>query len=481
MLWSMSGAAGVQILGLIFSLWLANLIDPIVFGIFAIPSIVARFSKEAIDVGLGAAIVQSDEINDGLLSTIFWLNLMLSIVLALIVFFGAPYFALYTGEDTQIVYRLLAPVFIITGITLTQRAILLKALNFKRIAIADFSSTAIGGLLAIYLAYQSPDVFALIARFAAIAIVTSLIFWISTSWRPRLAWENEGLRNVLSFSLPVFATKSIKFLANYFDELMFPKFVNQELLGSYNRSRVFVSIPSRVIRDQIASVLFPAFSTIKSDVNRMSDIYGKAISAVAVFGLVPLSLIILLAPEAIPVFLNEKWLSMIPIAQAMALMMAPNFLSFFSPVLLSRGKSRLDFKVRMVVLLIRVISILLGLYFGGLPGLLLSLIIFGWIAHLIYLYVIGLELEKGVWWQLRLELPGWIIQALSLCTAWVIAVYIFEGLPMFWVMLIKLALFISVFIAMLLIFKPRGFMIGRRLAKEYHYKFGPLGRFLKKL
>ncbi|MEL7375800.1 MAG: oligosaccharide flippase family protein, partial [Bacteroidota bacterium] len=120
MLWSMSGAAGVQILGLIFSLWLANLIDPIVFGIFAIPSIVARFSKEAIDVGLGAAIVQSDEINDGLLSTIFWLNLMLSIVLALIVFFGAPYFALYTGEDTQIVYRLLAPVFIITGITLTQ-------------------------------------------------------------------------------------------------------------------------------------------------------------------------------------------------------------------------------------------------------------------------------------------------------------------------------------------------------------------------
>ncbi|MEM6395421.1 MAG: oligosaccharide flippase family protein [Bacteroidota bacterium] len=480
-LWSIFGAAGVQGFGLFFSLWLANLIDPIVFGLFAIPNIFARFAKDAIDVGLGAAIIQGDHISDRLLSTLFWLNMILASFLASVAFFGAPYFAAYTGAETEIVYMLIAPVFIVVGATLTQKAILQKELNFRKISIAEFTSTVAGSLVAIYMAYQSPDVYALVARLAVVTGVTSIVYWLSSSWRPKWVWESKGLKSILHFSLPVFGTNTLAFGAKYFDELLFPKFLSTGLLGVYAKSRDFVNLPVGVIRDQLGRVLFPAFAMIKDDASRMADVYGKAIGAAGVFGLVPISLILLLAPEVIPLFLNEKWLPMIPIAQAMALMLAPSFLVFFSPVLLAQGKSKLNFNVRLITLLIRVLAIFFGLYLAGLNGLLLGLILYGWLTHLIYIYIIAKSLEKHTFWHLRLEMPSLVIHITCLSVAWLISTYVLSGYSLFVIMLTKALFFGATFIFMLFAFKPRGFMVGLRLAKEYHYKFGPLGKFINRL
>lgn len=484
MLWSFAGAAGVQIIGLVFSFVIMRLIGPEVFGLFTLPLIVSLFARQVIDVGLGAAIIQRSTFEPRLVSSVFWLNLGLSVAVALGIFLSAPYLAAYVGKpEVSYVFELIAPVFLITGLTVTQKSILSKQMNFKMLAIAEFLSTVAGGSVAVFLALRSPDVNALIGRFAAAALVTSLVYWIATKWRPSFSFQTKGLREVLGFGLPFFGTKILAFSTKYIDELIFPKFMGTDIdiLGTYNRTKILTDIPTKVVKNQFINVLFPAFSSIQDETERMADVYGKTISLSAVFGLLPLSLIFLLVPEAVPILLGEPWILMIPMAQAIVLMLAPGFLSYLGPVILSRGKSKLNLQIRLLIFVIRAVSIYLGFLYGGLNGLLISLIVFGWLTHFIDLWFIGRELDRGIWWQFRLELPGWVVHIACIGLAWATAYFLGGSLSIWLALLVKVIVFCTAFIAILILLKPRGFMVGLRLAKEYHYKLGPLGSIIKKL
>ena len=90
MLWSATQRFGVLILSFVSNLVLAWYLSAEDFGVIGMLTIFISLSETFIDSGLGAALIQKKEPTELDYSTVFWTNLIISIVLYIILFFSAP-------------------------------------------------------------------------------------------------------------------------------------------------------------------------------------------------------------------------------------------------------------------------------------------------------------------------------------------------------------------------------------------------------
>lgn len=72
------------------SILLARLLSPSEFGIIGIAMVFVTLTNVFIDVGFTDGIVQRKSVSDSMLSSIFYINLSISVILALLIMALAP-------------------------------------------------------------------------------------------------------------------------------------------------------------------------------------------------------------------------------------------------------------------------------------------------------------------------------------------------------------------------------------------------------
>ena len=77
---------------------LARYLTPSDFGIMAILLVVIGFSQAFMDMGISNGIIQRQNITHSQLSSLYWLNVLSGIVVALLVIFIAPLLAIFYQE-----------------------------------------------------------------------------------------------------------------------------------------------------------------------------------------------------------------------------------------------------------------------------------------------------------------------------------------------------------------------------------------------
>src|SRR5690606_7197859 len=72
---------------------LARILTPEDFGLIAMVMIFFAVSQSLIDSGMGQALIREKEITDQDRSTVFWYNMVISILFYLLLYIAAPYVA----------------------------------------------------------------------------------------------------------------------------------------------------------------------------------------------------------------------------------------------------------------------------------------------------------------------------------------------------------------------------------------------------
>ncbi|MEM7571993.1 MAG: lipopolysaccharide biosynthesis protein [Bacteroidota bacterium] len=481
LLWSVSGTGVSQLLTVALTFYLARLLGPEVFGTFAVITLVARYANRAIDAGLGIAIIQRKDLDDGLISSIFWLNTAMAFCLAVLVFFTADAIAGFMEIPASArLLRWLPLILLVNGITITQRALLRRRMDFRTTGIAEVSAVVLGGIVAIVAALHFEDERALFARLLVATSVMSMIYWVSTRWRPNFQFKTAGLKETLAFSLPFLGERTLVYWAIRLDRILIAKRLDENALGLFDTGFKQISMPLDLIHYQLSQVMFAAFSSIQEETARIEAMYSKVLSAATLFGIPVMVLITLGAPELVRWLLGPEWEGMIIILQGLALAFVLDFGVYVAPVLLSRGKSKLQLKVKIYALSFRVLAIIGGLYLGGINGLLIGLILASGIRYLIYANFVAWELEVAFWKHFRLMLPALLINALALGGAVGATILFASSWPHFATLIFKGLVFAGIYLLLMISLRPRGWMVGRQLAVEYHYKLGPLGPLVKR-
>jgi len=366
MAWSAIERVSVQAVQFVLGIILARILTPKEYGIIGILIVFIAISNVFIDSGFTKALIQKQERTEKDKSTVFWFNIIISLICYGVLWLAAPFVADFYGiELLSILLRVLAISLIINALLAVPTTLLTIKLDFKTITKINLISTIISGGIAIYMAYTGFGVWALVAQTLARSIFTAILMWFWIQWKPNWVFSKTSLKGLFSYGSNLLASSLLNVTVNNFYALFIAKLISTEDLGYYTRGTQFSDVVYGVVGSVLDNVLLPGLSTIQDQREILINHTRNIIKATAVL-VVPLFLFLsVIAEPLIRVLLTEKWILAVPIMQIFCVARLITLISGINVNLLYViGRTDLTLKQQYVKIGVRVVFLIAALKFG---------------------------------------------------------------------------------------------------------------------
>jgi len=346
---------------------LARLLTPQDFGLIAMVTAVTGFVAMFKDMGLSMATVQRAEINHGQISTLFWINVALSLGIMLVTAALAPVIARLYGEPrlTRITLALAGGI-IFGGLTVQHQALLRRQMRFGALAVIDIVSMSAGMLAGIIAALYGLRYWALVIMHIAQPITLVVTVWITCTWRPGLPIRRSGVRKMLAFGGYLTGFSFVNYFARNMDYILIGKFCEVGILGLYTKAYHLLMLPIAQIRNPLNMVAIPALSRLANTTERFRSYFEKLVSFVAILSMPLVVFLAVCAKELILLILGKQWIQAVPLFQILAIT------AFIQPTgqlwgaaVLSLGNSRKYFILGTINAIVVVVGFSVGISWGS--------------------------------------------------------------------------------------------------------------------
>lgn len=261
--WVTSAYIGQQVIRLGSSIVLAWLLAPELLGIMLLINTLRTGGELLTDVGVGQSIVNNPRGNEpSFYNTAWTIQIGRGLVLfALALALTIPISQVYENASLQILLPIVAPIFILTGLTSPSRFLLQKRVQVRKLALFDLALSFVGMLVQIALVLYSPTIWALVwGLLISTALSTAGSFFL-IDWRShRLQWDLSAAKEIFYFGKWIFAASLIYFLAMNFDRLYFADAIPIALLGVYGIARTFADAIMQLFGRLGNLLIFPKIS-----------------------------------------------------------------------------------------------------------------------------------------------------------------------------------------------------------------------------
>ncbi len=321
------------------SVILARLLFPEDFGVMGAVTIVINFTKRMSSFGFNLVLVQKKEINDDHKNAVFYFNLLLESLLALIVIALASYLAdFYHYRAVEKILYVMSIIFILDALGSVPKALLQRKMKFKQFGIVQMMNTVTGLIVPIVLALLGFGVWSLVwGRILGSILGVGIVFYYAR-WFPRLSFKFRALKEMFAFGFWVYANNLINYTQNNIDYFLIGRFLGVGALGFYERAFNLMNLPRRQIAHIINSVLFSAYSKIQDQNEKIIRTLKRVQTSIAFIGYPLMIWLYFAAPSFITVLYGPKWTPTIAPLQIMCISGLINTLTMtFFPVILAKG------------------------------------------------------------------------------------------------------------------------------------------------
>jgi O-antigen/teichoic acid export membrane protein len=365
-LWTSGGRIATQFVGVLFGIFLARLLSPEQFGLVGMIAVVTGFATLFSDLGLGAAMIHSQDTNDEQWSSVFWVNAGVGVALTAIVAGIAPLWARFFDNPQLVpVMIALSAGFTVAGLGIVPSTLLKKRLEFKRLMRVELSALVFSGTTGVALALAGAGVWSLVGQSLAAAAARVVFLWREANWRPRFHCSWWDVRHLAGFSSNALAFSVVNYWLRNGDNLLVGKFIGASALGVYTRCYSLMLLPLNSVSRSLADVLFPTFSRIQEDRPRVAQAYLRCTQAVAAITFPMMTGLCVLADPFVRAVYGDAWVAMIPILQVFCPVGAVQSIGTLNGTLyLSQGRSGRQLVVGTVLGVLGLAAIALGLRHG---------------------------------------------------------------------------------------------------------------------
>ena len=365
-MWDLAGSLIKQLTSVLISIILARLLGPKDFGLIGMALVFISLSDVFVDVGFTSAIIQAKEMGSKVLSSIFFMNLGISIVFTLLTFLCAPLISDFFGNpELTMILRYLILIIPIYALGRVQAATLMKSMNFKSLALRDIFATLTSGLIGVVLAFNGYGVKSLVIQQFFFATISTALLWKQSIWRPKFEFAWIEIKELMSFSSFVFFDELLQQFFKKIDTLFVGKVFSPTILGFYSRAESFNSLINNYSTSSLNKVIYPLLSSIQHNKEKFADTLSKSIS-LAVFATTGLvGFLFFTADFLIILLLGPKWaLSVVLFKILIFNTVTLSINSILNKAILSKGYSKLKFKVLFVTRILYLFSMPFGYYYG---------------------------------------------------------------------------------------------------------------------
>lgn len=364
--WSAVSQIGGQGVDLVTTVILARLLLPSDFGLMAMAMVVIGLLELFKDLGTSATVIQRENLSQSLLASIFWINVTFGILTTLLIYFLAPTAASFYDDPRVIaVLQALSITFIVSGVSILQRAILLRNFAFHTLAKIEIGATLCGAIVGIGSAFLGAGVWSLVSRSLVNVAVTTVWLWFSTKWRPRLLFDWVEVKSVSAYSLYLTGTNVLDFLERNSDNLIIGKFLGAQALGYYTLAYNLMLYPIRSISWTLGRVMFPVYSRMQDDNLMFGRAYFKIAGAIALVSFPAMIGLMAVSNLLVPTFFGSQWQPVILLLMILAPVgLVQSITTTAGTIYRAKGRTDLEFRWGIGSVVLHVIAFLIGVQWG---------------------------------------------------------------------------------------------------------------------
>jgi O-antigen/teichoic acid export membrane protein len=364
--WSAGTSVIIQISRIVFAVAMARFLTPHQYGLAAMAFAFAALIGIFTDLALGIALVQRDKITDEDCSTVFWLSAGMGLLLTVVGVATSGLMAKFYGEpDVRPLFAVLSISFLLGSLGATHAALLHRSMNFRSINIRVGSSTLIGGGLGVGLAAVGFGAWALIVQQICIALVSTILLWISMPWRPSFVFSLKSFRELGSFGSKIFGVRLVDFGRQNGDTMVIGRLLGSAQLGIYAIAYNVLLAPVARFVLTVTDTLFPALSRLQNEPQRFAMAWLRVTELLAAIFVPALLGLVVVAPDFVQVVLGNRWHAATLLLRLMAAgMLVQAVTAVGDEVLKARGRGGTLLRFYVVETAAVLAGVVIGVHWG---------------------------------------------------------------------------------------------------------------------
>lgn len=364
------GLLDIVAYAIILALWISNE----QFGVAAVAISLFPALDLLADMGLSAAVIQRDDHSEEKISTVFWLNLVMSLaLLVLLAVVIGPGLAWLQGAE------IVAPLLTVYGLKLVWQnvyfmpaALMRRELRFKELSIIRIVANVAEFAGKVGSAALGAGIWCFVIGPLARVLVTGIGVQLCHPWRPRFVLRLREAIDWAVFGFKASASQILFHLYTNADYQVVAYFIGKEAAGLYTLAYMVVLEPCKVIGEVIIQIAFPTFARLKYHKDRLVEQFIAFTRMNLVVMLLFLGVVFVSAGELLYSFWGTERVPAAPIMQVLCFVGVLRAMSFVPPPLLDGvGRPGLTLRYTMVAAVVLPVffvagAVLLGDEYGAL-------------------------------------------------------------------------------------------------------------------
>jgi O-antigen/teichoic acid export membrane protein len=287
---------------------LARLLTPNDFGLIAMVTTFSLLLQNFGVNGFTESIIQKEALNHKMISTLFWINAVISVGLTILFIMMAPVLAwLYNEPHLTAITISIAFSIIASGMTTIHMAILRRNMQFyitSGISILAYFASII---IAITMAWLGFGYWALVVNIVMQPLTVAVCGWLFCKWRPGRPSSVKDILPILTFAMHTYGNFTLNYFSRNTDKLLVGLRYTAQSLGYYKKAYDLFALPASQLIAPLSNVALAALSRLTDEPDKYRRYYLDSISIIAFVGMLLSAVLTLSGPDIILLVLGPQW------------------------------------------------------------------------------------------------------------------------------------------------------------------------------
>lgn len=389
---------------------LARLLTPEEYGVMAMVSIFIAISNSIIDSGFSSALIRKVKVKPIEYNTVFYFNLLISLLLYICLFFISPFITLFFREPILCeVMRVIGLILIINALSIIPYTIFVREINFKTQTIISLIASVGSGVIGVWMAFSGQGVWSLVGQQLGRQCLNTLFLWFFCHWKPTVSFSMTAFKEMFGFGSKLLLSGLLDTIYKDIYYIVIGRCFSSSILGQYTRAKQFSMVFSTNLTTVVQRVSFPVLSSIQDDSIRLREAYRKVIKSTMLVSFACMLGLAAIAKPLLILLISDKWL---PAVYFLQIVCFSNMLYPLHAINLNilkvKGRSDVFLKLEVIKKVLAIFPILVGVYLG-IEMMLWGSVIISVISYFLNAYYSASLINYSVYEQLKDIFPSFIV------------------------------------------------------------------------
>lgn len=349
--WNTIDRVSSQVLYAITGIILANILSEEDFGLVGAVMVFHAFATLFVDSGFSYALIQRKSPTQTDYSTVLWFNIVTATMLYAILWFCAPLIAKCFQDDARLIplSRVMFLSFIINATSIVQTNRLMKQMTVKMIAISNCIALIVSSTIGIYMAIHDYGAWAIVWQTISLAVIKSLILWLTSRWMPSFVFSWQSLRSIFNVGAGIMASSFLNILFQNIYSFLIGNRVGLKSLGYYTQANKWSLMGVASLSQILTASFLPVLSQFQDDETRFNRAVGKMHRMTTYLILPIIFLVTIMAEPIFHLFFETKWDAAIILFQILlARGIFTIYTSLYNNYVIALGRSKMVVKMEII-------------------------------------------------------------------------------------------------------------------------------------